>query len=45
MAMTTLGPYALNRVHEGDCRKLVTDLPDDSIDVVITSPPYWGQRF
>ena len=40
----TLGPFALDTVTAGDCRKLVLDLPDDSIDVVVTSPPYWGQR-
>ena len=35
---------ALHRVFEGDCRKLLLDLPDESIDILITSPPYWGQR-
>ena len=40
----TLGPFVLDTVTAGDCRKLVLDLPDDSIDVVVTSPPYWGQR-
>jgi DNA modification methylase len=39
-----LGPFPLDTVIEGDCRKLIPDLPDDSIDVVVTSPPYWGQR-
>jgi DNA modification methylase len=39
-----LGPFPLDTVTEGDCRKLILDLPDDSIDVVVTSPPYWGQR-
>jgi DNA modification methylase len=28
----------------GDCAQLVTGLPDDSVDVLVTSPPYWGQR-
>lgn len=40
----TLGPYQLNRVHQGDCLELIRSLPDTSIDVVVTSPPYWGQR-
>jgi DNA modification methylase len=31
-------------VHEGDCLELIPRLPDESIDVVVTSPPYWGQR-
>jgi len=39
-----LGPFELNRVIEGDCLKLIPQLPDDSVDIVITSPPYWGQR-
>jgi len=39
-----LGPYALNSVVPGDCRKLIADLPDESIDILVTSPPYWGQR-
>jgi DNA modification methylase len=40
----SLGPFALDRVARGDCRKLVLDLPDESLDVIVTSPPYWGQR-
>lgn len=40
----TVGPFEINKAHEGDCRKLILDLPDASIDVVVTSPPYWGQR-
>jgi DNA modification methylase len=39
-----LGPFKLNGVTEGDCLELIQKLPDDSIDLVITSPPYWGQR-
>ena len=31
-------------VLEGDCLDLVANLPDESVDVVVTSPPYWGQR-
>jgi DNA modification methylase len=34
----------LNEVTEGDCRKLIADLPDNCVDVAVTSPPYWGQR-
>lgn len=48
MALTktsaVIGPYELNRVVEGDCRQLIDQLPSNSIDVVVTSPPYWGQR-
>ena len=39
-----LGPYPLDAVVPGDCRQLIPQLPDDSLDVVVTSPPYWGQR-
>ncbi len=39
-----IGPYPLNRVTCGDCLELVDNLPSESVDVVVTSPPYWGQR-
>ena len=39
-----LGPFPLNHVIQGDCNELITQLPPESIDVVVTSPPYWGQR-
>jgi DNA modification methylase len=39
-----VGPFARNWVVEGDCLALIPQLPDESIDVVVTSPPYWGQR-
>lgn len=39
-----IGPFELNKVVEGDCLKLIPKLPDESIDVLVTSPPYWGQR-
>jgi len=41
---TTIGPFPVNRVTEGDAGILGARLPDESIDVVVTSPPYWGQR-
>ena len=34
----------MNRVTKGDCLKLIRRLPDNSIDIMVTSPPYWGQR-
>jgi DNA modification methylase len=40
----TLGSFALDRVTQGDCLTLVAELPEASIDLVVTSPPYWGQR-
>jgi DNA modification methylase len=35
-----LGPYELNRVHIGDCRSLGEQIPDGSIDLIFTDPPY-----
>ncbi len=34
----------LNKIHLGDCMELITQLPDESIDCCITSPPYFGLR-
>ena len=30
----------LDRIHNGDCLELMLDLPDESVDLVFTSPPY-----
>ena len=29
---------------QGDCLERIPELPDSAVDVVVTSPPYWGQR-
>lgn len=34
----------LNKIICGDTRELIKELPNDSIDCVITSPPYWNLR-
>jgi len=39
-----IGPFPLNSVVTGNCLELIPQLPDTSLDVVVTSPPYWGQR-
>ena len=39
-----LGPWQLNTVHNVDCLEGLRAVPSDSIDVAVTSPPYWGQR-
>lgn len=39
-----IGPFNINTVVEGDCLNLIPNLPDESIDILVTSPPYWGQR-
>lgn len=39
-----LGSFSLNTVAEGSCLDLIPRLPDASVDILVTSPPYWGQR-
>ena len=34
----------LNEVLVGDCREVLDELPKESIDMVMFSPPYWGLR-
>lgn len=31
-------------IYEGDCKKILKKIPDNSIDLIITSPPYADQR-
>lgn len=33
-----------NRIYSGDCRNILPCLPDESVDLVFTSPPYADQR-
>jgi DNA modification methylase len=44
VAKQNVGPWALNRTHNEDCLIGLKQIPDDTLDVVVTSPPYWGQR-
>lgn len=30
----------INKIHQGDCAEIIRELENDSIDLVITSPPY-----
>jgi DNA modification methylase len=39
-----IGPFRTNTVVVGDAYDLVSQLPEESVDVLVTSPPYWGQR-
>lgn len=39
-----LGPWELDTVNNVDCLEGLRLVPSDSLDIVITSPPYWGQR-
>ena len=32
------------RILEGDCRDVLRGLPADSVQMAVTSPPYWGLR-
>ncbi|MBM3179042.1 MAG: site-specific DNA-methyltransferase [Chloroflexi bacterium] len=34
----------LDKIIQGDCVKVLQDLPDNSIDLIFTSPPYADQR-
>lgn len=35
-----LGPYALGRVHKAEALEALLKLPDDSVDLLLTDPPY-----
>jgi len=39
-----LGPYSVPGFYTGDCRALMADLPEGCVQMVVTSPPYWGLR-
>jgi len=34
----------INKIHQGHVLELLKQMPDDFVDMVITSPPYWGLR-
>lgn len=34
----------LNQVLQGDCAEVLKELPDDTVDLIFTSPPYADQR-
>ena len=35
-----IGKFNLNNVYCGDCVELMKEVPDNSVDIVVTSPPY-----
>jgi len=39
-----IGPYELNSIYCGECSALMAKLPDDCIDLTVTSPPYDNLR-
>jgi len=36
--------YWLNEVHQGDAIEKLKEIPEESVDLVVTSPPYYGLR-
>lgn len=34
----------INKIHQGHVLEVLSKLPNDSVDMAITSPPYWGLR-
>jgi DNA modification methylase len=34
----------INHVYQGDCLEILKTFPDDCIDCIVTSPPYWAVR-
>ncbi|MHA1248767.1 MAG: DNA-methyltransferase [Candidatus Helarchaeota archaeon] len=35
----------LNKIHQGDALEVLKQMPDNFVDCIITSPPYWGLRY
>lgn len=35
-----LGNFELDKIYCGDCQELMKDIPDNSIDLIVTDPPY-----
>ena len=33
-----------NKIYQGDVLEVLKTFPDESVDCIITSPPYWGLR-
>lgn len=42
--MATLGDFELDQIYTGDARELAKGIPDGSVDLVVTSPPYDNMR-
>ena len=38
--MSSIGPFALNTIVQGDCIDLLQKLPDNSVDLIFADPPY-----
>jgi DNA modification methylase len=44
MSVKSIEEY-INEFHEGNCEKILSRIPENSVDLIITSPPYADQRF
>lgn len=44
VAAELAAPMPAWRVVHGDAYDLIPELPDHSVNCIVTSPPYWGQR-
>lgn len=33
-----------NQIIHGDCLNIMHQIPNETVDLVVTSPPYWGLR-
>lgn len=40
MTLTDLSPVAGTNLYQGDCRSVLAELPDNSVDSIVTDPPY-----
>lgn len=38
--LVNLGRFELNEIYTGDARELAKDIPDESVDLIFTDPPY-----
>ena len=39
-----IGEFERNQIYHMNCLNGLKQIPDNCIDLAITSPPYWGQR-
>ena len=44
MAPDAGGADVTVRILQGDCREVLSTMPDESVNCIVTSPPYWGLR-
>ena len=43
-SLSTMIDEYKNKIIQGDCVEVMKTLPDNLVDTMITSPPYWGLR-